>query len=134
MNTRILQTAALVFAALSMGLPAVSQAATAQSTLPVQATYQTSLQSIYGSPSPWTGTLKLTVNPDGIIQGYYHPDDDMIAFVPVTGGRNGDQVWLDIGRKGHLRVSGTLQNGAITGGAFDERTHETFKFTARVSS
>jgi len=51
-----------------------------------------------------------------------------------AGGRDGDQVWLDIGRTGRLHVSGTLQNGAITGGAFDERTHETYKFTARVSN
>jgi hypothetical protein len=132
MSTKILSSAALVIAAALAGVPAISQAATAQATVPVHATYNTSLESIYGLPSPWTGTLQLTINPDGIIQGYYRPADNN-AFIPVTGGQNGDQVWLDIGNRGRLHVNGVLQDGAITGGAIDERTHEAYKFSAQVS-
>jgi hypothetical protein len=131
MINKILPSAALVIAAALAGVPAISQAATAQATVPVHATYETTLQSIYGLPSPWTGTLQLTINPDGIIQGYYRPADNN-AFVDVTGGQTGDRVWLDIGGSGRLRVNGVLQNGVITGGAIDERTQETYKFSARV--
>jgi hypothetical protein len=132
MSTKILSSAALVIAAAFAGVPAISQAATAQATAPVHATYNTSLESIYGLPSPWTGTLQLTINPDGIIQGYYRPADNN-AFIPVTGGRDGDQVWLDIGNSGRLHVNGVLQNDVITGGAIDLRTHEAYKFSAQVS-
>lgn len=133
MKSNILRTAAFVIAASLTGVPAIAAAATSQTTAPVHATYETSLQSVYGLSSPWTGTLQLTLNSDGVIQGYYHPDGDAIAFIPVTGGRSGDQVWLDIGRNGRLHVSGTFANGAITGGAIDQSTNEAYKFTARIS-
>jgi hypothetical protein len=133
MITKIVKCAALVIAALLAGVPAFSYAATTQASIPVHATYETSIQSIYGFDAPWTGMLQLTFNPDGIIQGYYRPADNM-AFVPVTGGRNGDSVWLDIGRSGHLHVNGVLQNGVITGSAVDESTQHPYTFSARVSS
>lgn len=133
MITKIVKGAALVIAASLAAVPAISQATTTQASAPVHATYETSMQSIYGLDAPWTGTLQLTFNPDGIIQGYYRPADDM-AFIPVTGGRNGESVWLDIGRRGHLHVNGVLQNGVITGSAVDESTQKPYKFSARVSS
>ena len=132
MITNILKGAALLIAASLAGVPAISQAATTQASVPVHATYETSMQSIYGLDAPWTGTLQLTFNPDGIIQGYYRPADNM-AFIPVTGGRTGDSVWLDIGRTGKLHVNGNLQNGVITGSAVDESTQKPYKFSARVS-
>lgn len=134
MTTKILQAAAFALAASLASAPAISQAATASSNAPVRQTYQTSLRSLYGLPSPWTGTLQLTMNPDGIIQGYYHPADDYTKFIPVEGGRNGDQVWLDIGHAGRLHVSGTIKNDNISGAAIDETTMQQYAFTARVSS
>lgn len=134
MFTKIIQSTALVIAAALAGFPAISQAATTQATVPVHATYQTTLESVYGLPSPWSGTLQLTLNPDGIIQGYYHPADNMSEFIPVTGGRDGDRVWLDIGRNGRLHVTGVLANDVITGGAIDLSTQEEYKFSAKVSS
>jgi hypothetical protein len=89
------------------------------------------MQSVMGLDTPWTGTLQLTINSNGIIQGYYHPAYQ-IAFIPVTGGRDGDNVWLDIGSAGRLHVNGTLHNGTIVGSAVDERTHTPYSFTARV--
>jgi hypothetical protein len=133
MFTKILKSAALVLAAALAGAPAISQAATSQQTAPIQATYNTAIQSVYGSSVPWTGTMQLTINPDGIIQGYYHPADNPTAFIQVNGGRNGDHVWLDIGRTGHLHVIGDFQNGVITGGAIDQTTQQEYKFSAKVA-
>ncbi len=95
--------------------------------------YDTSLRSVYGMPSPWTGALQLTINPDGVIQGYYRPADDD-SFVPVTGGRNGNDVWLDIGMAGRLHVTGVMHGNAITGGAIDERSNRAYDFSAQVSN
>ncbi len=133
MNTKLIRTAAFAAALALMGAPAISQAATTQPVTPVQTTYQTSLEPIGGLGAPWTGNLQITIHPDGIIQGYYHPAGDSIAFIPVTGGRTGDHVWLDIGRMGRLHVQGILKNDAITGTAIDESSNEGYDFTARVS-
>jgi hypothetical protein len=129
----IIKSAVFAIAAGLAVLPALSQAATNQSQVPVRATYQASLQPITQLEAPWTGTLQLTINPNGIIQGYYHPADQM-AFIPVTGGQDGNSVWLDIGTMGRLHVNGTLHNGTIAGSAVDERTNETYSFTARAQS
>ena len=134
MFTKILRGSALLFAVALAGAPTVSQAATAYSaTQPVHVNYDTSMQSLFGFDYPWTGTLQLTINPDGIINGYYRPADNM-AFIPVTGGRDGQNVWLDIGGRGRLHVTGTLQNGKIAGSAFDERSFKQYKFSATTAS
>jgi hypothetical protein len=113
--------------------PAVSQAAVAYSAQhAVHVNYNTSISPIFGFGYPWTGTLQLTLNSDGIINGYYRPADNQ-AFIPVTGGRDGQSVWLDIGQMGRLHVTGTLQNGKIAGTAWDDRTQEQYKFNATVS-
>lgn len=133
MTTKFIRTAAIAFAAALAGAPAISQAVTTQPATPVQTTYQTTLEPLTGLGAPWTGSLQIAIHSDGIIQGYYHPAGDEIAFVPVTGGRNGDNVWLDIGRSGHLHVQGILKNGVITGTAVDESSDQGYDFTARVS-
>lgn len=133
MSTKFIRTAAFALAAALAGVPALSQAATTNATTPIHQTYETSMQSIDGLGAPWTGTLQITFNADGIVQGYYHPADNMSAFIPVTGGRNGNAVWLDIGRSGRLHVNGVLDNGVITGGAIDQSTQQAYKFSARVS-
>lgn len=78
--------------------------------------YNTALTELYGSPSPYSGTLDLRIDADGIVNGYYHPEDPA-SFVQVTGGRDGNRIWLDIGQKGEIHVSGTIVNGTITGQA-----------------
>lgn len=132
MSTKIFQLAAFIAAVTMTSIPAVSQAATVQAQNPVKITYQTSMQSIPGPSAPWTGSLQLTINPDGIIQGWYHPADNMTALIPVNGGRNGERVWLDIGRQGSLHVSGTIRNGEITGSGIDNGTHQLFSFNAKA--
>ncbi len=133
MFTKIIQSTALIIATAFAAAPLVSQAATAQAVAPVHATYETTLEPVFGPPSPWTGTLQLTFNANNIIQGYYHPADNISAFIPVTGGRDGDNVWMDIGRSGRLHVTGVLANGVITGGAVDLSTQQQFKFSAKLA-
>jgi hypothetical protein len=63
------------------------------------------------------GTLKLTITPDGIVSGFFRPDDGMV-FHTVTGGLNGDRIWLDIGYNGDLHITGTLNGDRIVGGTY----------------
>ncbi len=130
----ILRGAAFVAAMALAGLPAIAPAATAyQSSETVHANYSASISPSFGFGYPWTGTLQLAIHPDGIINGYYRPADNA-AFIPVTGGRDGQNVWIDIGDRGRLHVSGTFQNGAIVGTAFDQRSMRQYKFNAQLTS
>ncbi|HZZ65203.1 MAG TPA: hypothetical protein VFE17_06890 [Candidatus Baltobacteraceae bacterium] len=134
MKYTILRGAGFALALALAGAPAVSHAATAYTTgtQPVRVNYSTSISPLFGLGYPWSGTLQLTLNPDGIINGYYRPADNQ-EFIPVTGGRDGRNVWLDIGQMGRLHVTGTLDNGRITGTALNERTNEQFKFNANMN-
>jgi hypothetical protein len=134
MNTKFVRTAALALAAALAAAPAISHAATTQAGAPVKMSYTTTLEPITGLGAPWTGSLDLTFNPDGIIQGWYHPADNLMAFIPVTGGRSGDKVWLDIGTNGRLHVDGRLKNGVIKGTAFDQSSTQAYDFRARVGA
>lgn len=50
----------------------------------------------YGALDAGLGTLKLTFNPDGVIDGTYKPDDG--TFRLITGGRmSQDELWISIG-------------------------------------
>lgn len=99
-------------AALTLALlgPVAAQAATSTSRPPVNYVMQTRLFDRY-SVGEYDGQLSITVYPDGIIQGTYH--DDNGALRPVTGGVNGKDVWLDIGWRRPLHLTGTLQNGVL---------------------
>jgi hypothetical protein len=133
MVTKIFRGALLAAALALIAAPAISQAATAyNSSQTVRVNYDTSIQPLFGFGGPWTGTLQLTFNPDGIISGYYRPADNQ-NFVTVTGGHNGKDIWLDIGQSGRLHVNGTLQNGTITGSAYDDHFKDQFKFNATTS-
>lgn len=128
-----LRGAALLLALALCGTPALTQAATAAgSSQPVHADYSTTISPLVGFGYPWTGTLQLTLNPDNIITGYYRPYGDS-SFIPVNGGRNGENVWLDIGEMGRIQVNGTLKNAKITGTAFDNRSHDQYKFAASLT-
>jgi hypothetical protein len=51
----------------------------------------------------------------------------------VTGGKDGNRVWLDIGRNGRTHVMGTLQHGQIVGTAFDDNVRDQYQFVATLS-
>lgn len=124
MTDTFIRSAALALAASLLAAPGIAQAATAD--------YTTSISPLVGFGYPYTGRLQLTVNADNIINGYYRPADNN-DYVPVTGGRDGNSVWLDIGSDGRIHVNGTLQNGVITGTAYDATVKESYKFSAAVS-
>jgi hypothetical protein len=66
------------------------------------------------SVGEYDGSLELHVAPNGIVSGYYRPDDNP-RFISVTGGVSGNQLWLDIGTfaRRPVRFSGTFNNGKI---------------------
>jgi len=63
------------------------------------------------------GKLNITISSDGVVSGWYSPDYEG-ATVSVAGGREGDQLWLDFGDFGAVRILATLQkDGTIVGTA-----------------
>jgi hypothetical protein len=83
--------------------------------------YDTSMTALYGSTAPYAGTLDLRIGSDGIVSGYYHPESVM-SFVVVTGGRDGNSIWFDIGQTDPIYVSATIKDGIITGQAIGKDT------------
>lgn len=110
--------------AAALGLLALAGAPAMSAAQP--AAYTTALTELYGSPAPYTGTLKLTVSEGGIVHGFYFPTDGTSLFVPVTGGQNGSNIWFDIGDDGMYHVQGRVHDGTIVGTAF---THDNRQYT-----
>lgn len=120
----LLWTIAAAFCLLPLaGAPAIS------ATEPTQ--YATALTAVYGSPAPYTGTLKLTISESGIVRGYYFSSDGTAMFVPVTGGKTGQSIWFDIGNGGMYHVDARVQNGTIVGTAF-AANNDQYTFVANL--
>jgi hypothetical protein len=64
------------------------------------------------------GTMQLRVTSDGIVTGFYRPDNG--RFIAVTGGLSDKTFWLDIGSLGPdaLHFTGTFVDGHIDAAAF----------------
>ena len=75
------------------------------------------------------GTLKLAISPDGIVNGLYTPD----GGVPhqVTGGVEGDRIWLDIGLEARLHIVGTLSSDRIVGSTVIDSKF--YNFAAKIT-
>lgn len=91
-------------------LPLASPAATTTSAVPRHYTLQTQLIESHHAGA-YEGTLALTIYPSGIVQGTYRPADG--GFTSVTGGLSGKDIWLDLGLRGRLHVTGTFENGVL---------------------
>jgi hypothetical protein len=79
----------------------------------------------------WDGSLQLNVSDDGIVNGYYRPNDG--PFVPVTGGvETNGQFWLEIGDaiRGADTYSGTFKDGQID--AYLNRRGNTYQLTTTL--
>ena len=105
---RVAASAALLAAALV--LPLASRAATTSTAPPQTYTLQTHLTQQYHA-GEYAGTMKLTVYPNGIVQGNYLPSDGGTRI--VTGGITGNNIWLDIGLEETLHLTGTFKNGVL---------------------
>jgi len=92
--------------------------------------FNTNITELYGSPAPYQGRLDLRFAEDGTISGYFRPVDNG-SFIPVTGGRNGNDVWFDIGNSGRFHFNGTLDNNSLNGAAI-EGTKQ-YKLTATLA-
>ena len=114
--TRLSSVAALAIACGLAAVPALAVENPGASDL----TYRTALTQIYGSQYPVTGSLELANDGNGILHGYYRPDDNQ-DLIPVTGGISGSHVWIDIGSAGQYRIDGHLDGqkivGSVTSGA-----------------
>jgi len=122
---KLFLAAAAFVGLLTLAAPAAGVAASASTTQH----YSTSMTALYGSPAPYTGSLELTVDPSGIVRGYYFPADMSSMYVPVVGGETGDRIWFDIGNTGIVHIDGRVKNGVIVGTAFD-RSNGQFSFVA----
>lgn len=96
--------------------------------------YSTAITQLHGASGPFTGALDLTVNSEGIVNGYYFPADGSAMFVQVVGGRSGDRVWLDIGTNPITRIEGRLENGNIRGTAITANELQAFAATRTLRS
>jgi hypothetical protein len=128
----ITSTLRIVSAAFAFVLAGVPVASLAMQQSPA-AFYDTRLVQEYGSPAPYSGTLQLRISPDNIVNGYYRPDAGLGRFVPVTGGRDGDNIWFDIGESGNLHVTGKFVKGSIVGTAVDHNVEYYFNADTAAS-
>ncbi len=121
----------LFAAVLALGLSAAPVLSSAAAVAPGMSYYTTKFVQVYGSPAPYLGTLQLQISPDNIVSGYYRPDNQ--SFIPVTGGRDGKDIWFDIGGSGQARVTARLEGHSIVGSAVDGGVQYTFTATRTPS-
>jgi hypothetical protein len=79
------------------------------------------------SAGAYEGTLYLNISKDGIVQGTYR-EADASGLRDVTGGLDGDKIWLQIGNRGGMHITGTYIDGVIVGYTY---RGQSFKFVAR---
>ena len=105
--------------AAAAALAALSAAPSLADARATTATYHTSLvqTGVLAAPGAYEGTLQLTTSSDGIVSGWYTPQDSGTPLA-VTGGLSNGAMWLDIGDNGELHVNAAVENGgALTGTA-----------------
>ncbi|HEV3153340.1 MAG TPA: hypothetical protein VGZ02_06035 [Candidatus Baltobacteraceae bacterium] len=115
-------TRALGFSAFFLALVAcivTSSPAFAVTQNPRHVTYDVAIKPQTGIGPPRTGILVLTFNAGGIVNGTYRgtsiaPDPLNNRITQVTGGIQNHQLWIDIGMRGSMRFSGTLQHGNLS--------------------
>ncbi len=132
MNDHRALSAALLAAAFVTGSAAAGSATTKGGPDQTYMYYDTQLRQTdgVGFRADFTGTLQLRGD-HGYLTGYYRRYGDG-PFVPVTGGVQGDRVWLDIGRGFHL--AGTERNGVIDAGGLVGTSDVTFHATPRTET
>jgi hypothetical protein len=88
MNSRFRAAFAATAVGAALATPLAAGAAAAEQSYVLQT------RIIEQSPSvgEFDGSLQLRITPDGIVSGYYRPDENM-RFIPVTGGVTGDRFW-----------------------------------------
>jgi hypothetical protein len=106
--------AGAVAALVLLATPALTMAQSSQ-----QTSYATTITETLPTPSNsgYGGTLRLTTAADGTVEGWYIPDDNT-AYLPVVGGMENGQLWLNVGNSGRLHIDATVQkDGTLVGSA-----------------
>jgi hypothetical protein len=132
MKTRILAAALAAGLGIAGGLPAIAATTTTQ--VPITAQHlnlESTLAPDYGV-GVYEGTLDLTISPEGIVTGWYRPNNE--EYKQVTGGLSGDNIWLDIGYFGRLHIAGKFENGKIVATTFLQDETYTFNAVPKVSA
>lgn len=93
--------------------------------------YDTALTTLTGG-APWTGTLELRVDSNGIVKGIYRAEAGLGSLQTVTGGVNGNSIWFDIGTRGRIHVTATMADSVISGQAFNDTGREPLVFKATL--
>ena len=110
MKTLLRAAAASVAILAGAALPVASQAASTTTAQPQQYQFETRLADQFHA-GEYDGNLSLTISPNGIVQGFYRPSDGGIRT--VSGGLDGQNIWLEIGMQHPLRVTGTFKDGVL---------------------
>ena len=112
----------LVPAILSGAIAAAASAAPASPALPPgqQLVYHCQWTQRYKMSTPWTGTMTIRVNDQGVVNGTYKstsikPDPFYGKIVTVTGGLSGDKIRLSFGISPAVSVSGDVFQNGISG-------------------
>ena len=115
-----LTAGAALWAAVLAAAPSASLAATGQPAAQnATRTYDTTMTQTQPIPSAGVvaGKLTLTTSSDGVINGWYIPQDAGSPVV-VTGAQQGNTLWLELGEMGALRIDGSVgKDGGIVGTA-----------------
>ena len=107
----------LAAAALSVAFAAPAPALAVPGDATPQPTYATTFTPQYQVGS-YTGILKLTIAPDGVVSGMFR-NQDVGTFTPVTGGlEGGDRIHLDFKWIGQVHVVGKFDGTKIVGSTY----------------
>src|SRR5580698_3348576 len=106
--TKLIRTAAAALAFAGCATLPMAAVATDQ---PVTNSYTTALTPQFGVGA-YQGVLTLHTYPGGVVNGLYRSLDDG-SFVDVTGGRSGNDIWLNIGGDSRMHVDGKIKDGQI---------------------
>jgi hypothetical protein len=93
--------------------------------------YRTQMTSS-GDAIGYAGTLDLNISPDGIVRGQFRADSGDGPIEIVSGGRDGNKIWFDIGQSGKLRVTATFGDTTIKGLASSDSMREPSNFMATL--
>lgn len=93
--------------------------------------YRTHMNSS-GDAIGYAGTLDLNISPDGIVRGQYRGSSGDGPIEIVSGGRDGNKIWFDIGQMGRLRITATFDGTTIKGLASSEGMREPGSFVATL--
>lgn len=91
--------------------------------------YRTQMTSV-GDAIGYAGTLDLNISPGGIVRGQYRGSSGDGPIETVSGGRDGNKIWFDIGQMGRLHITATFDGATIKGLTSSEGMREPGSFVA----